>query len=102
MTDAQLCHATLMELCISRSKARSILLNHLHNPTLRLRRVFSFNIMRTVIVFIILFVSRTTAESHDIGFQLGEAGQVSVAVYDAQGRLSRELSRGAKREPGDY
>ena len=102
MTDARFCHATLMELYISRSKARSILLNHLHNPTLRLRRVLSFNIVRTVIVFIILFVSRTTAESHDIGFQLGEAGQVSVAVYDAQGKMFRELSRGAKMEAGEY
>jgi flagellar hook assembly protein FlgD len=34
-------------------------------------------------------------------FTLGEGGNVSVAVYDARGRIVRHLAEGIVMEPGD-
>ena len=45
---------------------------------------------------------RATAESHDISFHLNEPGQVSIAVYDSQERMLRELGRGEKMESGEH
>lgn len=42
------------------------------------------------------------AESLDISFQLKEPGLVSVAVYDLQGKMFRELARGMRLEAGDH
>ena len=47
-------------------------------------------------------VSNTPAKSYDISFRLKEAGQVSVAVYDTQGKMLREFSRGTRMEPGEH
>jgi len=49
-----------------------------------------------------IFVGAARAEPHEILFRLKEAGQVSVAVYDAQGKMLRELSRGTRMEPGEH
>ena len=70
---------------------------------LSLNRFLTFNIRIALLIFLAFaVVSHAAAKSQDILFQLREAGQVSVAVYDAQGKMFRELSRGTKMEPGEH
>jgi hypothetical protein len=68
---------------------------------LSLNRFLTFNIKIALSIFLAfaVVVSTTAAKSHDILFQLREAGQVSVAVYNAQGKMLRELSRGMRMPP---
>src|SRR5437773_8772291 len=51
---------------------------------------------------VITIASHVAAKSREISFRLREAGQVSVAVYDAEGKMLRELSRGTRMEPGEH
>jgi hypothetical protein len=70
---------------------------------LSLNPFLTFNIRIALLIFLALaVVSHAAAKSQDILFQLREAGQVSVAVYDSHGKMLRELSRGTKMEPGEH
>ena len=56
---------------------------------LRLSRSLTFKIKIALLIFPAFgVVSRTAAKSYDILFQLREAGQVSAAVYDAEGKMA--------------
>ncbi len=46
--------------------------------------------------------SQESAPPYPIVFHLAEAGSVSVAVYDSQQRMLRELARGVQLDPGDH
>ena len=55
-----------------------------------------------LIYFAITAASRLCGQPTKISFTIQNAGQVSGAVYDNQGRMLRELARGMKLEKGDH
>ncbi len=50
----------------------------------------------------LVLAASVSAETCDVPFQLSKTGHVSVAVYDAQGRMFRELARGVTMPPGEH
>jgi PA14 domain/FlgD Ig-like domain len=67
-----------------------------------LSRFSAFTRLALLVFLVFAALSRAAAKSYDISFRLKEAGQVSVAVYDAKGKMLRELSRGTRMEPGEH
>lgn len=64
-----------------------------------------FSAGHRVLAFLLLSLGLLLAgcdHSGGIRYQLPQAGNVSAAVYDAEGRLVRELLRGAPQEAGQH
>ena len=70
--------------------------------TCKLSGALAFKRIALLVFLVFAAHSRVAAKSHEISFRLKEGGQVSAAVYDAKGKMLRELSRGIRMEPGEH
>jgi hypothetical protein len=58
--------------------------------------------MKTSIIALLLFAFAPAAHAADIPFTLDKPGNVSAAIYDAQGRMVRELTRAVPMQSGKH